>query len=76
MRPLPPELEQQIDECRLWMFEGDQKRVAKISGKLEPYVSKVLNKKIGVNKQVLDAAIKVMNENKVRFEIPTKMEVA
>lgn len=76
MKTLPAELEAKIDEIRSWMFEGDQKKVANKSGKDEPFVSRVLNKKTGPNKKVLDAGIEVMNENKVRFEIKPSMKVA
>jgi hypothetical protein len=75
MKPLPPELEAKIDEVKSWMFDGDQKDVAKMAGVAESTVSQMLNKKRVPSKIVLDAGIEVMNKNKARFEIPT-MKVA
>jgi hypothetical protein len=76
MKALPKELEERIDEIYSWMFEGDQQRVAKLSGKDAPFVSRVLTKKVSPNKKVLDAGLQVMNENKARFEIKPSMKVA
>lgn len=76
MKPIAPELEAKIDEVKLWMLEGDQKEVAKRSRTDEPRVSKVLNKRVPVNKKILEAAIEVMNENKARFEIQPKLKIA
>jgi hypothetical protein len=68
MRLLPPELEAKIDEVKLWLFEGDQARVAKKSRKSRQWVNAVLNKH-AFNAQILKAAIDVMNDNKAKFEI-------
>lgn len=68
MKPISPELEAKIDEIKLWMFDGDQKQVAKRARVSETWVSRVLNKKTGPDKKVLDYAIELMNENKARFE--------
>lgn len=76
MKALSPELEAKIDEVNGWMFYGDQKLVAKKSRMPESRVSEVLNKKRSPNKQILDAAIEVMNENKARFEIQPKLKIA
>jgi hypothetical protein len=75
MRTLPVELEAKIDEVKTWMLDGDQERVAAMSRKSREWVCKVLNKK-AFNAVILDAAIKVMNENKARFEIKNNMRVA
>jgi hypothetical protein len=76
MKKLSPELEARIDEIYSWMFEGDQKKVAKKARVDEPFVSRVLTKKVFPNKKVLDAAIEVMDENKVRFGCASNMKVA
>lgn len=75
MRPLPPQLEAKIDEVKSWMLDGDQERVASMTRKSREWVCKVLNKK-AFNPVILDAAIKVMNENKARFEIGSTMKIA
>lgn len=75
MRPIATELELKIDEIRLWMFEGDQDKVAAKSRKSREWVNKVLHKK-AFNAQILEAAIEVMNENKARFEIQPKLKIA
>jgi hypothetical protein len=72
---MPEELSNKIDEARSWMFEGDFNRVASISRKSRVYVSKVMNKR-AFNTSILEAAIKVMNENKRRFEIEPSMKIA
>ena len=69
MKSLPPELPAKIDEIKLWMFEGDQKEVDRRAKTFETRVSQVLNKRIAPNKTVLEKAIEVMNENRVRFQI-------
>lgn len=72
---ISPELEAKIDEVKQWMFDGDQDKVAARSRKSREWVNKVLNKH-AFNAQILDAAIEVMNENKLRFEIQPKMKIA
>lgn len=67
MRTLPPELEAKIDEVKIWLFNGDQDKVAARSRKSREYVCKVLNKR-RFNAQILEVAIEVMNENKAKFE--------
>lgn len=76
MKPLSPELEAKIDEIKGWLFYGDQKEVAKRACVPESRISEVMNKKCPPNKEILDAAIKVMNENKLRFEVEPKMKIA
>jgi hypothetical protein len=76
MKPLPLELEIKIDEIKSWMFEGDQKEVAKRSGDTCSRVSQMLNKKITPTKKVIESGIEVMNENKVAFEIQPTMKIA
>lgn len=67
MKPLPPELDAKIDEIRSWMFNGDQAKVARRSGRDEPWVSRVLNKKLPPDKKIISAALEVMEENKAHF---------
>lgn len=74
MKPLPAELEAKINEINSWILFGDLKTVAKKARKSTVYTSNVLNKK-AFNKQVIEAAIEVMNANKEKFEIPV-MKVA
>lgn len=69
MKAIPTELQEKLAEVRSWLFDGDQKEVAKRSRSGEGHVSRVLNGKMNPNKRILDAAIEVMNENKSRFEI-------
>lgn len=69
MRTIPTELQEKLAEIRSWLFDGDQKVVAKRSRSGEGHVSRVLNGKMNPNKKILDTAIEVMNENKARFEI-------
>lgn len=76
MKALTPELEAKITEARAWLFYGDVKEVAKRARTKPTRVSAMLNKKRSINKRVLDAAIEVMNENKLRFEIQPKMHIA
>lgn len=76
MKPIPAELEAKIDEVKSWMFDGDQKLVAKKARRDEPWVSRVLNKKVAPDKRILEAAIEVMNENKARFECSNKLRIA
>lgn len=75
MKPLPPELEAHIDEIKSWMFDGDQRQVAKLSNTDEGRVSKILSKKIFPCKKVLIAGTKVMNDNKAMFAISPLMKV-
>jgi hypothetical protein len=76
MKTIPEELQAKIDEAKSWMLEGDLDRVAKVSGKTKGWVSKVLNKRVQPNAEIITAAIKVMNENKALFEINATMKVA
>lgn len=76
MRALPQDLEAKIDEIKGWMFYGDQALVAKKARTWETRVSEVLNKKRAPSKQILDAAVEVMNENKARFECTPKLKIA
>jgi predicted transcriptional regulator len=76
MKSLPKELDEKITEIKSWMLDGDQVEVAKRSGVAKSYVSRVLNKHVAPKREVLDAAIEVMNENKARFEIEPKMKIA
>lgn len=76
MKSLPVELEAKIDEIKSWMFDGDQKEVAKRSRDTESRVSQMLNKKLTPTKKVLEFGIEVMNENKIAFEIQPSMKVA
>lgn len=77
MRTLPPELEAKIDEVKSWMFDGDQKRVAKLARVAESEVSATLNKKKNPCMRVVEKGIEVMNQNKARFECQTpSMKVA
>lgn len=75
LKTFPIELEQKIEEVNSWMFYGDKGKVAKRSCKSLEYVGMVLSKK-AFNAQVIECAIEVMNENKARFEITPKMQVA
>lgn len=75
MKALPTELKDKLREVHSWMFEGDQDRVAAKSRKTREYVNKVLNQK-AFNASIMEAGIEVMNENKARFEIKSKMNVA
>lgn len=76
MKALPLELAAKIDEIKSWMMDGDQKEVAKRARTFETRVSQILNKKIYPDKRVLDVAIELMNENKLRFEVRPEMKVA
>lgn len=76
MKALPSELEAKIDEIRSWMLNGDQAEVAARSGRDEPWVSRVLNKKLPPDEKIITAAIQVMEENKVRFGITPKMKIS
>jgi tRNA U38,U39,U40 pseudouridine synthase TruA len=76
MKALAPELESKIDEINGWLFHADQKEISKRSRRDEPWVSRVLNKKLPPDKRILDAAIEVMNENKARFECGHKLKLA
>ena len=76
MKALPAELSAKIDEIKLWMFEGDQKEVARRAKTFESRVSQILNKRIAPDKKVLEKAIEVMNENRVRFQIEPSMKIA
>jgi hypothetical protein len=76
MKPIPSELEAKIDEIHSWMFDGDLDKVAKKAKKTKGWVSKVLNKRVQPNAEIITAAIKVMNENKALFEINATMKVA
>ena len=76
MKPLPTELEAKIDEIHSWMFDGDLDKVAKICRKSRGWVSKVLNKKVTPNMEVIEAGIQVMNENKIKLEIRPTMQIA
>lgn len=75
MKSLPPELEAKIDEVKSWMFEGDQDKVAAKSRKSREWVNKVLNKK-AFNAQIVEAAIEVMEENRVRFRCSPLMKAS
>lgn len=75
MKQLSPDLEAKIDEIKMWMFEGDQDRVAAKSRKSREWVSKVLNKH-AFNPTIVECAIEVMNENKARFECNHKLKIA
>jgi len=72
---IPAELKEKLNEINSWLFYGDKQEVAKRSGMTPTYVGMVL-KGDAFNKTVIEKAIEVMNENKVRFEIKPKMEVA
>lgn len=76
MKALPAELEAKIDEIKSWMFEGDQDEVARRARTWKSRVSEVLNKRIPPNKEILEKAIEVMNENKSRFECQPTMKIA
>lgn len=76
MKSLPTELEAKIDEVKSWMFDGDQKEVARRAGTWESRVSEVLNKKVPPQKKILEKAIEVMEENKSGFGIAPKMKIA
>lgn len=76
MKPLPVELEAKIDEIHSWMFDGDLDRVVSLSRKSKTWVSKVLNKRVTPNADIIEAGVKVMNENKARFEIRPKLKIA
>ena len=76
MKTIPLELEQKIDEIKSWMFDGDQKRVASIAKVSKQTVSNVLNKRIPPSKKVIEASIKVINENKLAFDIQPTMKIA
>jgi transcriptional regulator with XRE-family HTH domain len=76
MKPIPAELSAKIDEAKSWMFDGDQKEVAKRSGQAESRVSQVLNKRIAPDKSIIKYAVEVMNENKLRFEISPIMKAS
>lgn len=62
MRALPKELEDQIDKYKLWMFDGDQKRIAKEKKMSETMVSLVLNKK-AFNKDIVEQAREIAIKN-------------
>lgn len=70
-RKLPPELEAKIAEVRMWLFDGDNKRIAKKAKMTREWVSLVLNGH-GFNARIIEAAIEVMNENKAKFQIEKK----
>lgn len=76
MKPLPEELTAKIDEIHSWMFDGDLDKVARLSRKSKGWVSKVFNKKVTPNMEVIVAGLQVMNENKVKFEIQPSMKIA
>jgi|GraSoiStandDraft_46_1057282.scaffolds.fasta_scaffold702512_3 hypothetical protein len=76
MKAIPAELEAKIIEVKSWMMDGDQNEVAKRAGVPKSWVSDVLNRKKYPTGKILDAAIKVMNENKRRFEINQSMKIA
>ncbi len=76
MKSLPTELEAKIDEVHSWMFYGDVKEVGKRACTWPQRVSAMLNKRIPIDKRVLEVGIEVMNENKSRFEIEPKMKIA
>lgn len=67
MRTLPPELAAKVKEVRTWMLDGDLDKVAARARKSKIYVSRVMNGH-RFNAKILEEAIKVMQENKARFD--------
>lgn len=74
-KTIPTELGEKINEIDSWLFYGDKAVVASRSGKSKTYVGMVFAKK-AFCREVIDAGIEVMNENKARFEIKPKLKIA
>jgi len=72
---IPAELSQKLIEVNEWLFYGDKKEVAKRAHKSYNYTCQVLDG-ARMCKEVIVCAIEVSNENKARFEITPKMQVA
>lgn len=78
---IPTELQQKVIEANQWLFYGDKKEVAKRARKSEKYTIMVLKAVMNgdgskFNREIIECAIEVMNENKARFEITPTMKVA
>jgi transcriptional regulator with XRE-family HTH domain len=69
MKALPQPLIDTIKEYKSWMFNGDQRDVAKRCGLAESTVSAMFNLKTTPSKEFLDAAKEVRDENVRRWEI-------
>lgn len=77
---IPTELQQKVIEANQWLFYGDKKKVAKLANKNEKYTIEVIQAVMRgdgrkFNREIIECAIEVMNENKARFQI-SQLKVA
>jgi hypothetical protein len=75
MKTKPQEFINKLSEVNSWLFYGDVAKVVKRSGKSLTYVSRVLAGKHH-NETIIQCAIEVMEENKVKFNCAQPMKVA